>query len=133
MIHMHTPKWRIEHATDRVIYMVKDDIAYGQFTDRPYGYVYVRIDPETGADHAMGVAESLAQANDAQLGLRIAETLMPVEWKIKERAKKYGSESLVIPVGSSRSVPIAEYREFQRRMAPVFATKDQEYTQKRYR
>lgn len=68
--------WRLVHQTDRVIEIRKDDWAYRRFTGRD-GYVRVRAEPGMDRNALIEKAVQMAQANDADLAMRVAACLMP--------------------------------------------------------
>lgn len=123
--------WQIRHLTDRVVELVKDDVAYRQLTGRD-GYVRIRIEPQESRSHALDRAIRMAEQNDALLGLKLGERLLPATFAQEERVRT-GKTGIVISMGGSVALPLEQYRKQQRRLARAFATKDQEPERRRYR
>jgi hypothetical protein len=113
--------WECRHITERTIFLVKDDVAYRKYTGWP-GFVLHRVEPGTPHEDMVDQAYAIAERNDAELGLRLGEELLPVDFKIRERAAKHGSDAVVVSVGGQRIFSLPEYRAWQAAFRPVFAT-----------
>ena len=124
-------KWTIKHITDRVVLLEKEDYAYRQVTGRD-GFVLTRVEPEESRSNALDRAIQIAEANDAKLGLMLGKKLLPVDFIIKERAKK-GTTGLVVPVGNEKTISLNEYKMAQKQLARVFGVPGQEPTERRYK
>ena len=123
--------WKVNHVTDRVVHLDKEDVAYRKYTGRD-GFVRVRVQPGESRDAMFDRAENIAEMNDSILGLKLGKELLPVDFLPKERART-GKDTLVVPVGSSNVVSLEKYKQIQKILAPIFATKDQEPEQRQYR
>ena len=113
--------WICRHLADRAILLIKDDVAYRKYTGWP-GYVLHRVEPGTPREVLVDQAFAIAEANDAELGLRLGAELLPADFKIRERAAKYGSDSVVVSVDGQRIFSLPEYRAWQAAFRPVFGT-----------
>jgi hypothetical protein len=101
------PGWDITHLTDRVVVLRKEDLLYRRWTGQD-GFVIQRVDPEMTRDEAITLAVQMAERNDAELGLKVAATLMPSQ------------------------VALGRLRRRQRQLAHVFGVPGQEPSEKRY-
>lgn len=118
--------WQIRHLTDRVVELVKDDVAYRKMTGRD-GFVRVRVEPEETRSHALDRAVALAEENDARMGLLLGKAMLPRNFVATERAKQ-GPGAVIVSPGSQATMPIGQYQQAQQRLARAFATpEDPEY------
>ncbi|MGE3798728.1 MAG: hypothetical protein AB7G88_12920, partial [Thermomicrobiales bacterium] len=114
--------WMIRHLTDRVVELVKEDVAYRRLTGRD-GFVRIRVEPQESRSQALDRAVALAEQNDARMGLMLGKRMLPGDFDAKARARQ-GTDGLIVPAGVARSMPIDRYRRQQWRLARVFATSE---------
>jgi hypothetical protein len=113
--------WVCRHITDRTIYLVKEDAVYRDLLGRD-GYVLHRVEPGVSRETMVDQAYAIAEENDARLGLRIGERMLPANFKAEQRAAKYAEGSVVVSVDGERIFSLPEYRAWQAAFRPVFAT-----------
>jgi len=92
--------WHIRHLTDRVVELVKDDLAYRRLTGRD-GFVRVRAEPGMDRQQMLDKAIRIATENDVAISFRVAHDLIP----------------------SARAT--RTYREQVKKLAPTFATPEE--------
>lgn len=113
--------WELKHVTARTAYLVKEDYLYREITGRD-GYILARIEPGGSREQLLNDAMAIAEENDARLGLMLGEKLLPADFKIKERAKKYSPEDIVVSAGGSKVVSLEQHRQIQAMLARKFGT-----------
>lgn len=113
--------WVVRHKSERTVYLVKEDWAYREALGRD-GFVLTRKEPGATDEDLMNDALIMCEVNDERIGLMLGEKLLPPEWKAQERAKKYQDGDLLVSAGTSKVVPLREYRRMQAVLAGVFAT-----------
>ncbi len=87
--------WSLVHLADRVVELRKETYEYRRFTGRD-GYVRVRADPGMDRNALIEKAVTMAKRNDEKLAEVVGRRLMPYR--------------------------LGQYRQDQRRYAPMFAT-----------
>jgi hypothetical protein len=113
--------WVLKHITDRTVYLVKEDVVYRSLTGRD-GYVLVRGEPGATREQMLEHAQREAEETDAKLGLMLGERLLPANFKIKERAKKYKDGDLLVSTPGAKVVSVSRHREIQAMLRHAFAT-----------
>lgn len=113
--------WEVRHITARTIFLVKRDAAYIREFGWP-GFVLHRVEPGTPREDLIDQGYAIAEENDCRLGLRLGEKLLPEDFKIQERARKYGSDTVVVSTDGERIFSLPEYRAWMSAFRPIFAT-----------